>query len=138
MANTTQRNTKYCQQINSALENLGHATNIELLGFIRQSYPELSATTIHRATARLAARNTIAIAPSTFDGSMRYDTNIKPHDHFHCLSCGLLIDTDIKEKITPILETGINECEISGRLTISGICKKCSSIKRSKNENNNL
>lgn len=138
MTDTIQRNTKYCQHINNTLKTLGHATNNELLEFIRQDYPELSATTIHRATTRMASRNKIAMAPSTLDGSMRYDNNIEPHDHFHCLSCGLLIDIDIKDKITPILKIDIDNCEVSGRLTISGICKKCALIKRSENENNNL
>lgn len=121
----TQRQTKYCQAIEVSLTNMGHATNNELLIELRKSYPDLSATTVHRATARLAARGTIAIAPTSHDGSMRYDTNVVPHDHFLCTNCGILRDTDVKNKMIPILESTIGDCHISGRLTISGICKKC-------------
>ena len=121
----TQRQTKYCQAIEVTLTNMGHATNNELLIELRKSYPNLSATTVHRATARLAARGTIAIAPTSHDGSMRYDTNVVPHDHFLCTNCGILSDTDVKNKMIPILESAIGDCHISGRLTISGICKKC-------------
>jgi Fe2+ or Zn2+ uptake regulation protein len=120
---TKERQTKYCLAIENTLNVMGHATNLELLSCLRNTYPELSATTVHRATARLASRGKISVAPLTQDGSIRYDINIKPHDHFQCLSCGTLRDTDVKEKITPILESSIGDCSISGRLTISGLCR---------------
>lgn len=119
------RQTKYCQAIESLLTSLGHATNAELLNILHKTYPELSATTVHRATARLASRGTIAIAPSKNDGSMQYDSNTSPHDHFQCLSCGVLRDTDVKDKVVPLLELAIEDCHISGRLTINGVCKQC-------------
>jgi Fur family transcriptional regulator, peroxide stress response regulator len=122
---TAQRQTKYCQAIEVMLADMGHATNNELLRELRNTYPDLSATTVHRATARLAQRGTIELAPSTHDGSMRYDTNVVPHDHFLCTNCGILRDTDVKDKVVPILESSIEDCHISGRLTISGLCKKC-------------
>ncbi len=122
---TQNRQTKYCQAIEVALHDLGHATNNELLAALHIFYPDVSPTTIHRATTRLALRNVIAVAPSTPDGSMRYDANTKPHDHFECLSCGILRDIDIKDKITPIIESSINGCCISGQLIIKGGCKKC-------------
>lgn len=121
----TQRQTKYCLAIEQALGVLGHATNAELLAGLRETFPGLSATTVHRATARLASRGTIAIAPPSRDGAMRYDANTSHHDHFQCSSCGMLRDTDIKDKVIPLLEASIHGCSISGRLTISGTCKKC-------------
>lgn len=122
----TERQTKYCQAIEYMLDSFGHATNAELLSKLRKTYPELSATTVHRATARLALRGKIAIAPpSPRDGSMRYDTNVTPHDHFQCTSCGILRDTDVREKVASILQASIEDCHVSGRLTISGICKQC-------------
>ena len=122
---TTQRQTKYCQAIEVLLASMGHATNSELLVELRKTYPNLSATTVHRATSRLATRGSIAIAPPSRDGSTCYDTNVIPHDHFLCTSCGMLRDTNIKDKITPILESSMDDCHISGRLTISGLCKNC-------------
>lgn len=122
---TIPRQTKYCQAIEQALTTLGHATNLEILNALRTTYPELSATTVHRATSRLAGRGTIGVAPTSYDGSMRYDTTTTPHDHFLCSSCGMLRDTNVKDKIIPILESSIGDCSISGQLTISGTCKKC-------------
>ena len=125
VATTTQRQTKYCQAIEGLLASMGHATNTELLVELHNTYPNLSATTVHRATARLATRGSIAVAPPAHDGSIRYDTNVIPHDHFVCTSCGILRDTDVKDKVTPILESSMDDCHISGRLTISGLCKQC-------------
>lgn len=122
---TTQRQTKYCQAIEVLLASMGHATNSELLVELRKTYANLSATTVHRATSRLATRGLIAIAPPSRDGSICYDTNVIPHDHFLCTSCGMLRDTNIKDKVTPILESSMDDCHISGRLTISGLCKHC-------------
>jgi Fur family peroxide stress response transcriptional regulator len=127
MSSTTiiPRQTKYCQAIEQVLPTMGHATNAELLDALRYKFPTLSATTVHRATTRLAARGIIGIAPSTPDGAMRYDANTRPHDHFLCSSCGLLRDADVKQEVTPILEAAIGDCRISGRLTVSGLCKTC-------------
>lgn len=122
---TSQRQTVYCQTIKSLLASMGHATNAELLVELHKTFPNLSATTVHRATARLAMRGSIAVAPSSRAGSIRYDTNVVPHDHFECISCGMLRDTDVKDKVAPILEASMNDCHISGRLTISGVCKHC-------------
>jgi hypothetical protein len=82
IAPTTQRQTKYCQSIEQTLHKLGHATNAEILIALRKSFPDLSATTIHRATARLASRGKIAIAPADNSGSMRYDTNVQLVDDY--------------------------------------------------------
>jgi Fur family transcriptional regulator, peroxide stress response regulator len=125
MNKVQQRQTKYCTAIELLLPSLGHASNADLIKHIRLQFPEVSATTVHRATARLAERGVIAIAPSTKDGAIRYDANVRPHDHFMCESCGLLRDADVKEFVVPTLEQHIGDCSISGRLTISGVCKKC-------------
>jgi Fur family transcriptional regulator, peroxide stress response regulator len=120
-----ERQTKYCKAIEDALHRLGHTTNNQLLLVLRETYPGLSATTVHRATARLAARGKIGIAPPDRDGAMRYDANTTPHDHFLCDTCGLLRDTNVKDTVIPVLEAAIEGCRISGRLVISGTCKRC-------------
>lgn len=122
------RQTKYCIAIEAAIQRLGHATNLELLQELRRIYPALSATTVHRATLRLASRGKIAVAPPAKDGSVRYDANLKPHDHFQCIRCGKVLDTDVKEQVTPILKANIAGCNLAGRLSISGICKHCDTM----------
>lgn len=122
---TNQRQTKYCSSIQLALMQMGHASNAELLAILRERYPDVSATTVHRATARLAERGLIALAPPSETGCMRYDANTVPHDHFMCITCGTLRDADIKHKISAILQKEIKGCSVSGRVTISGKCNQC-------------
>jgi|SRR5665647_1680973 len=120
-----QRQSKYCDAIEQALKLSGHATNAQILQVISATFPDVSATTVHRATTRLAERGAIGVAPHTQDGSMRYDSNTAPHDHFMCSTCGTIRDANVVDKVVPIIEQSIAGCSISGRLTISGICNKC-------------
>ena len=119
------RQSKYYTAIVSELQTLGHATNTQLLAALQRSYPTLSATTVHRATARLAQRGDIATAPPDSSGAMRYDTHTTPHDHFQCAQCGKLRDIDIVDHIRPFLEAATDGCIPTGRLTISGSCTTC-------------
>lgn len=104
----------------------GHATNAEIHAHMRERFPTVSMTTIHRATARLAERGELGIAPPDKQGAMRYDAKTSPHDHFMCESCGMLRDAELSSAIKPIIEREIGDhCSISGNLTVSGTCKKC-------------
>lgn len=129
MSTIQERQTKYCAAIQNELTRVGHATNLELLESLQKLFPYVSATTVHRATARLAERDKIGIAPPAKDGSMRYDSNPLAHDHFMCNTCGILKDTNIKQAVIPILEESIGDgCSISGQLTVSGTCKSCRNL----------
>ena len=121
------RQTKYCQAIIDVMHHRSHASNAEILEELRLKFPELSATTVHRATARLAARGDLILAPPTLNGAMRYDINTTPHDHFSCSKCGRLVDTDVAKTISRLLASKIEGCHISGRIVISGTCKECTS-----------
>jgi Fur family transcriptional regulator, peroxide stress response regulator len=132
MEATTTRQTKYCNAIKTSLGTLGHASNSELLAQLRVDFPNLSATTVHRATARLADRGEIAVAPPDNQGAMRYDALVTPHDHFACNSCNLLKDTDIVKTVIPALESQLEGCQISGRLVIYGTCYACTTKKGGK------
>jgi Fur family peroxide stress response transcriptional regulator len=92
---------------------------------MRSQFPELSATTVHRITARLAERGAISLAPSTADGSMRYDAGVQPHDHFVCQGCANIRDIDVAPALIPQIEAELGGCKISGRLLVSGTCGHC-------------
>ncbi len=123
------RQTKYCTQIERIIAEFGHASNAEILAELHQTFPDVSATTVHRATARLASRGEISLAPADPTGAMRYDSNTTPHDHFMCTHCGLLRDVDIADKVRPLLMAEIDGCDISSRITVSGTCKTCTTQK---------
>jgi Fur family transcriptional regulator, peroxide stress response regulator len=127
------RTTKYCRAIESYVITAGHATNAEIIQVLRHNFPDMSATTVHRATTRLVERGVLVAAPKSLDGAMRFDANRSPHDHFMCSQCGMLRDTTIGQTVKPIIERSLGaDCKITGELTISGICKSCSRTNRQK------
>lgn len=128
----TSRQTKYVTTLFKALKRLQHATNLELLAEVQKSYPEVSATTIHRVSARLKERGVIGCAPKTANGSERYDSNPRPHHHFLCSSCGRICDmpeTAQAKAVITQLENLTKDCAVAGSLTMMGICKDCVSKK---------
>jgi Fur family peroxide stress response transcriptional regulator len=119
------RESKYCDSIRLSVQKIGHATNAMVLDEIRKTFPNVSATTVHRATARLAARGELMVAPSDIQGSMRYEVAKPEHDHFLCTLCGQLRDIDIAKDVATLLESKLDGCRPSGRVVISGVCGKC-------------
>lgn len=119
------RETKYCTAIRQAVAILGHPTNSMLLHYLRAEFPDLTATTVHRVTARLAERGEIGVAPSTKIGAVRYDADTSAHDHFRCTVCDKLCDANIKDKIVATIKTEMKDCRIPGNIILSGICKDC-------------
>lgn len=107
------------------MERSKHATNAELLEALRQAYPDVSATTVHRVTARMHERGRIGLAPPTEDGSIRYDANAGLHHHFMCKRCRRLKDLELPQTCVTQLEQYLGGCKIRGPLTIQGVCEKC-------------
>lgn len=127
-ANTTGRQTKYATAVYAALEKAKHATNAQILESVRQRYPEVSATTIHRVTHRLKERGIIGCAPKPTNGSERYDIKPSPHHHFMCITCSGICDVPETEQARQVIEQLkelSGECAIAGTLTLRGVCKKC-------------
>lgn len=119
------RTTKYSTEILEIVEYLRHATNAEIIDKLRLHYPTVSATTVHRVTVRLQSQGLFASAPPDRNGSMRYDANTTPHDHFICGICGGIRDLNVAESFIPKISNELGGCSISGRLVIYGECDKC-------------
>lgn len=122
------RQTKYVTAVYEVLRELNHATNLELLQHVQLIYPEVSATTIHRVTARLKERGIIGRAPKPADGSERYDISTAPHHHFMCSNCSGICDmpeTEEASRVVSQLKNLSRQCAFAGTLTLSGICIKC-------------
>lgn len=125
---TASRQTKYLSAVFEALQMLEHATNVELLEEVRKTYPKVSATTIHRVSARLRERGVIGYAPKPADGSERYDINPHPHHHFICTDCSRVCDVPATSEARAIigqLKNLSGECALAGTLTMQGICQRC-------------
>jgi len=125
MQATRTRDTKYTREITKMVHRFGHATNADLLQELQKLFPDVSATTVHRSTSRLADRGLIGVAPPDSNGSMRYDANLRSHDHFMCDSCGGIRDIVVAEKLIPTISKALGGCKITGRLLIQGSCESC-------------
>jgi len=119
------RESKYCDIVRMSVAQLDHATNAMIIVEVRKSYPNVSATTIHRVTARLAARGELMQAPADLQGAMRYETSKPVHDHFMCTVCGKLHDIDIADEVAKLFEEKLLDCRPSGRVVVSGMCGTC-------------
>lgn len=122
------RQTKYSQAVLEALSVLKHATNNQILDFVRQAYPEVSTTTIHRVTSRLKDRGVIACAPKTSSAEERYDIDATPHHHFMCTNCDRLCDVPENEHsraAVDLLGTMSQRCKFAGMVILQGTCEDC-------------
>lgn len=124
------RQTKYTAAVLEALTLLKHATNGQILDIVRQIYPEVSATTIHRVTTRLEERGVIALAPKTTAAEERYDIDPVPHHHFMCVRCERLCDVEENEQsrtAVDLLGAMSKRCKFAGMVTLQGTCEDCAS-----------
>lgn len=115
------------------LENLGHATNLDIWETVRKSYPEVSVTTIHRVTTRLNTQGKIGCAPKSANGSERYDITPTQHHHFICDMCGMICDVPETPEARQFIEQLgklSGACALAEALTLSGTCKSCKQKER--------
>jgi len=119
------RQTKYTLAVKDYMAVVGHATNSEILNYLRLTYPDLSATTVHRITARMLNRKLLALGPVSSDNYLRYDINVSKHDHFQCRQCDHLRDIIIPGNLLNALSDLTKDCQLSGPLVINGLCSHC-------------
>ena len=133
----TSRQTKYSDAVLEALAVYRHATNGQILDFVKQLYPEVSVTTVHRITARLKERSIIACAPKTMAAEERYDIDPVPHHHFMCINCDRLCNVPENEQsrtAVDLLGTMSRRCKFAGMVTLQGVCEDCDKIMTKKGE----
>lgn len=106
-----------------------HSTNLDIVNGLRDQFPEVSKTTIHRVTSRLLLQGKIHPAPATHDNAARFDSNLIPHDHFNCRNCDRLRDIQVPRKLFENVQGQLGKCQIDGQVVISGICGRCSGRK---------
>ena len=119
------RKSKYSTAVQSALARRQHATNAQLADDLRDVYPDVSDTTVHRVTQRLVTSGQCIKAPLAKCGSRRFDANTTTHDHFECTDCQQLRDINVSDEFRDEIRANVGDCSISGPLTIQGVCQKC-------------
>ena len=126
----SRRITKYTDSILSILCQLQYATNAEIAGRMRESYPDISDTTVHRITQRLQSDGVIGLAPASRQGCLRYDFSPESHDHFICSQCDSLQDIKVPDSVRCQIERQLDGCCFDGPLVITGVCQQCKNRRR--------
>lgn len=119
------RSTKYTSAVKAYMQTVGHATNGQILQYLRQDYPDVSATTVHRITGRMVDRGELSYAPVATDKSARFDVNLQPHDHFQCSRCDRLRDIILPSELFNSIQEMMGECRLNSRLNVQGSCETC-------------
>lgn len=122
---TASRTTKYTIAVLSYLQWHSHSTNLQITEGLREQFPEVSTTTVHRVTNRLLEQRKIRSAPATHENAARFDKNILLHDHFNCTKCDRLRDIYIPRELIKSVQSQLGKCTINGSIVISGICGSC-------------
>lgn len=94
---------------------------------LKSKYPDLSLGTVYRNLSRFKDEGSV-ISVGVVAGQERYDSNAKPHPHFICKHCGVVIDmhrfseeNSLNEKASALFGFQIDYHE----LVFHGACKDC-------------
>ncbi len=121
----TKRNTIQKSLIVESLHKLDHPTAEEIWQDISAKIPSISLTTVYRNLKQMVEDNSI-LAVTVDKGAIKYDSEIHPHAHFYCLSCGKIVDIPPSGFVPKIPEGFLEEVEITKtELLLSGYCAEC-------------
>jgi Fur family transcriptional regulator, peroxide stress response regulator len=119
------RMTPQTQAVIQELQKRGHASNLELLKALHNTFSDLSATTVHRITKRLVAEKQIGILRSPLDGTALLDANAAPHYHFACQPCGKVQDIQLSKSVVSELQEAVGHQIMQDTLVVTGIKTNC-------------
>ena len=121
-----ERQTKQKQIIYEALTTLDHPTATEVYGYVHEKYPTVSRATVFRVLGGFAD-NGRALELRAAGDEIRYDFNIEPHYHAHCVACGRVADVKMGKGFKKSLQAeAMGDFEISGySVEFFGKCANC-------------
>ena len=92
---------------------------------VRRTMPHISLGTVYRNLQVLVEDG--LLRSFSREGRVRYDGDLAPHDHFVCVSCGLLMDIPRDgETLTAERRLRSRGFAVQGRsLEIHGFCRAC-------------
>jgi len=110
----------------SLLSAVDHPSADMVYRKIRKEYPTISFDTVNRTLLKFAEIGVIHTVES-HSGVRRFDPDIAPHHHMHCVQCGEIIDfCDRDLDDIPVPDAVSRQFTVLGkRVVISGLCDKC-------------
>ena len=121
-----ERQTKQKQIIYEALQTLDHPTATEVYGYVHDRYPTVSRATVFRVLGGFAGSGR-AQELKVAGLEVRYDYNVDPHYHVHCMDCGRVADAQATGMPLGGLKITTEEgFEVTGySVEFFGKCKQC-------------
>lgn len=102
-----------------------HRTAEEILEIVHQQDSGIGLATVYRNLNRFAQEGVIQKIEGP--GFSLYDGNPKPHDHFHCVCCGEVMDFpgNYNRRTDRMAEQKTGARILSHSTVYEGICRRC-------------
>lgn len=109
-------------------DNKSHPSVKEIYQNVSEKLSNISITTIYNTMDLLMKRGHVVELPVVIHGEgRRFDSNVKPHDHLICNSCGKVVDIEVNVDHSLLLDEkqqqGFHIEEVS--INIFGVCPEC-------------
>ncbi len=108
------------------MERRDHPTAEMVYMSVRETNPKISLGTVYRNLSLLVSLGEIQKI-CCGDGVERYDANVAPHYHYHCTSCGRVMDVPMEQ--APSTQVLLGEDfpeEVEGYTVLfHGTCRDC-------------
>jgi Fur family peroxide stress response transcriptional regulator len=105
-----------------------HPTADAVYQIVRKEYPHISFDTVNRTLLTFTEIGVLDVV-EIFSGAKRFDTDVTPHHHLHCLQCGKVYDfhSAIYDNLT--IPQGIQKQfrVVNKRVVLKGFCRTCQS-----------
>ncbi|HTU27828.1 MAG TPA: Fur family transcriptional regulator [Solirubrobacteraceae bacterium] len=99
-----------------------HLSAEEVLSRASLTVPEIGRGTVYATLVELAELGVLSSVGSA--ESIRYETNVAPHDHFHCRVCARLFDIDLGGAGLPS-PSPVGYSVESVAVRAEGVCAEC-------------
>jgi len=103
-----------------------HPSAERVFRIARRRFPNISFDTVNRTLLSFARIGILELVEGS-GYSRRYDPNLTPHHHLHCVKCGAISDFDCRRFDRLEIPPEINRdfTVLGKRVVLQGICSKC-------------
>ena len=103
-----------------------HPSADDVFRRIRKTFPNISFDTVNRTLLSFAQMGILDIVEG-YGYPKRYDPNLAPHHHFHCVKCHRVVDFREKsyERLKPPKSISRRYKVTGHKVIIEGICDRC-------------
>jgi Fur family peroxide stress response transcriptional regulator len=104
-----------------------HPSTESVFRLTREKFPHISKDTVNRTLLAFSEIGLVDVVEAR-EGPRRYDPDLTPHHHFHCVSCNEIIDFQGKKygEIAILEQIRKKYTVFSKRVVLTGLCEKCS------------